>query len=179
MRSPRITTRSLLVLVAALAVVLGTLAALQRRRDRFRQLAAEYASAVKAVYFADVGGKDGTVLTADAWYYHDELAAKYQAAAERPWLPLPPDPPLPVGLRAFWTAHAAVKKAYPGVALGDYNAMVTVDDHDVPLEQTVWAVRYRRRDDRSGMNVFVEAPVRIELHGEGPPPGPSDPKSRK
>jgi hypothetical protein len=166
----RFTIRRLMVLVAALAVVLGTLSALQRRGERFRQLADEYRSAVKAVYFADVGGRDGTDLTAEAWSYHDELAEKYRAAAARPWLPTGADRPLPAGLRAFWEAHAAVKRAYPWVELGDYNAMVTVDDHDVPLEQTVWAVRYRRRDDRSGMNVFLEDPVRIELHREGPPP---------
>jgi hypothetical protein len=49
MRFPRITTRRLLLLAAALAVVFGLLATLQRRRERFRHLASEYLTASKAV----------------------------------------------------------------------------------------------------------------------------------
>ena len=59
MRLPRVTIRRLLLLVAAMALVLGILVALQSRSERFRGRAAEYASAIHTVYFADVNGKDG------------------------------------------------------------------------------------------------------------------------
>jgi hypothetical protein len=172
MRFPRVTIRRLLLLVAALAVVLGVLVALQRRSERFRHRAAEYASAVHSVYFADVNGEDGVGWTAGVAGDHADLASKYTAAARRPWLPLESDSPPPDRVRAFWFAHEAVKKAYPGLALGDYNVMVTVDDSE---DQAVWAVRYRRRDNRSGLTVFLRDPVEIEVHSEGPPPGPPNP----
>jgi hypothetical protein len=173
MRFPRVTIRRLLLLVAVLAVALGIVVALQRRSERFRRRAAEYASAIHTVYFADVNGKDGMMLTATVADYHGDLSQKYTAAADRPWLPLESDPPPPDDIGAFWYAHGAVKKAYPGLALGDYNVMVTVDDSD---DQAIWAVRYRRRDHRSGLTVFLRDPIEIEVHSEGPPPGPSDPK---
>ncbi len=86
MRLPRVTIRRLLLLVAATAVVLGILVALQRRSERFRQRAAEYASAIHTVYFADVNGEDGMVLTASGADYHADLSMKYEAAANRPCL---------------------------------------------------------------------------------------------
>jgi hypothetical protein len=167
MRFPRVTIRRMLLLVAALAVVLGILVALQRRGERFRRRAAEYASAIHTVYFADVNGEDGMMLTATVAGYHADLSEKYTAAANRPWLPLESDPPPPDYIGAFWFAHEAVKKAYPDLALGDFNVMVTVDDSD---DQAVWAVRYRRRDNRSGLTVFLRDPIEIEVHSEGPPP---------
>ena len=120
MRLPRISTRRLLILVAGLAVVFGLLVALQRRRERLLRLAAEYASAINAVYSGDSREHQ------DMLYYHDGLASKYQAAAFRPWLPVWADPPSTEAVRAFWIGHAAVKNAYPGVALQDYVAQVTV-----------------------------------------------------
>jgi hypothetical protein len=53
------------------------------------------------------------------------------------------------------------------------NGHVTVDDSE---DQAVWAIRYRRRDNRSGLTVFLSGPIEIEVHREGPPTGPSDPK---
>ena len=173
MRFPRVTIRRLLMLVAALAVALGILVALQRRSERFRRRASEYASAIHTVYFADLNGEDGMVLTATAADYHGDLSLKYNAAAIRPWLPLESDDPPPDYIRAFWFAHQAVKKTYPGLALGDYNVMITLDDSE---DVTVWAVRFRRRDNRSGLTVFLRDPIEIEVHSEGPPTGPSDPK---
>jgi hypothetical protein len=170
MRFPRVTISRTLVLVAVTAAIFSILVALQRRSESFRQRATEYASAIHSVYFADVNGEDGMVLTATAADYHGDLSLKYNAAAIRPWLPLESDPPPPDHIRAFWIAHEAVKKTYPGLALGDYNVMITVDDSQ---DLTVWAVRFRRRDNRSGLTVFLRDPIEIEVHGDGPPPGPS------
>jgi hypothetical protein len=167
MRLPRVTIRRLFWLVASFAVVFGILMALKRRGEHFRRRADEYAAAIHSVYFADVNGHDGVFWTTSAADYHGDLSAQYEAAARRPWLPLDSEPPPDDGVRAFWSAHKAVKKAFPSLALRDYNAMVTVDDSD---DQPVWAVRYRRRDNRSGMNVYLRDPIQIEVHSEGPPP---------
>ncbi len=178
MRPPRVTTRRLLALVAALAVILGILMTLHRRRERFRALAAEHFSAINAVYFGDA---DAPRLTGAAAGYHRELSSKYQAAADRPWLPVAPDPPPTEGVRAFQVAHAAVKRAYPGVALDDYTAQVNVftgaGDRPAPEGRTVWHVKFRKRDNRSGLNVIVDDPVEIYIHRDGPPPGGSNPQS--
>lgn len=168
MRLPRVTIRRLLVLIAALALVFSIVVALQRRGERFRRLAALCSSAVHSVYFADLNGLDGASWTASVATYHFDLAAKYAAAAKRPWLPLASEPPAADPVRAFWRAHDAVKNAYPGLALVDYNVFVTVDDSD---DDPVWAVRYRRRDNRSGLTVYLRDPIAIELHREGPPVG--------
>ena len=168
MRFPRITTRRLLLLVAALAVVFGLLATLQRRRERFRHLASKYLSASKAVY------TDGYDVSMQG--YHADLAAKYRDAADRPWLPVETDLPPTDGLRAFWVAHEAVKHAYPGVSLDDYVAQVILDEPDEPDGPRIWAVRYRRLDGRSGMNVFVRDPIEIELHEPDRPPDPPKPE---
>ncbi len=168
MRFPRFTIRRMLVAIAVVAVVLGILVGLKRRSERFWRLATACSSAVHSVYFADLNGMDGGSWTASIAGYHFDLAAKYAAAAKRPWLPLASEPPAPDPVRAFWRAHDAVKKAYPGLALADYNAFVTVDDSD---DDPVWAVRYRRRDNRSGLTVYLRDPIAIELHREGPPTG--------
>jgi hypothetical protein len=173
MMFPRITIRRLLLLVAAMGVVCGILMALQRRSEHFRRRAAEYASAIHTVYFTDVNGTDGTILTATTAGYHADLSMKYTAAADRPWLPLESDPPPPDYIQAFWVAHELVTRAHPGLALQDYNVMVTVDDSD---DQAIWAVRYRRRDNRSGLTVYLRDPIQIEVHREGPPEGSLNPK---
>lgn len=76
------------------------------------------------------------------------------------------------GIRAFLVAHESVKRAYPGVSLDEYVAQVILDDPDEPGGARIWAVRYRRRDNRSGMNVFVRDRVEIELHEPDRPPNP-------
>jgi hypothetical protein len=174
MRFPRMTIRRLLALVAVLAVVLGLLATLQRRRERFRRLADEYQSAVHAVY---IGPSDPYLEIPN---YHSDLAERCRRVAARPWMPFEDDLVPPRGVREFWIAHEAVKRAYPGVDLRDYVAQIVADEPDLgdPPGTIVWAVRYRRRDNRSGMNVYVEDPVRIEIHNNGPPPDPPVPISR-
>jgi hypothetical protein len=105
--------------------------------------------------------------------YHADLATKYKAAAERPWMPVDADEPPTDGIRAFWIGHAAVKKAYPSLSLDDYLAEVSVFDgwrgREAPEDRTIYAVRYRRRDNRSGMNVIVDDPVEIYPHSDGAP----------
>jgi hypothetical protein len=173
MRFPRFTVRWLLLLVAVLGVVLGANVTLERRRENFRRRAAEYSAAVRSLYFADFQGDDGADWTALVAGEHADLAAKYKAAAKRPWALLESDEPQSDRVRAFWRAHEAVKKAYPGLSLGDYNVMVTQDDSD---DQPIWAVRYRRRDHRSGLTVYLRDPIAIELHSEGPPQGSTEAK---
>jgi hypothetical protein len=172
MKLPRVTIQRLMVMVTAFALILGLLTALQRRRERFLHLSAEYTSASRAVY---TGSND---LTMEG--YHADLATKYKAAAERPWMPVDADEPLTDGIRAFWIAHAAVNKAYPGLSLDDYVAEVSVFDgwqgREAPKDRTIYAVRYRRRDNRSGMNVIVDDPVEIYPHSGGPPIVPDKPK---
>jgi hypothetical protein len=171
MKLPRVTTQRLMVMVTAFAPILGLLTALQRRRERFRQLSAEYTSASRAVY---TGSGDLTMES-----YRADLATKYKAAAERPWMPVDDEPPTD-GIRAFWIAHAAVNKTYPGLSLDDYVAQVSVFDgwqgREAPKDRTIYAVRYRRRDNRSGMNVIVDDPVEIYPHSEGPPVVPAKSK---
>ena len=50
MKMPRITIRRLMMMVAAFALILGILIALQCRRDRFRHFSAESASAQGRLY---------------------------------------------------------------------------------------------------------------------------------
>ena len=181
MRFPRTTIRQLLLLVAALALALGILAALHRRSVRFRQLAGECLSARGAVYFNNTeDGRDGQELTIEAVSYLDDLAYQYKVAADRPWLPLGDTPPEPEGLRAFWKAQAAVKKSYPSLALEDYTVFISVDDRETPPGRTVWKVRYNsRQDDSSGLNVFVDNSdewVEMGLRGKGPPLARPNPK---
>jgi hypothetical protein len=175
MRLPRVTIKRMLVLVAITSVIFSVLVALQRRSERFRRRAAEYTSAIHSVYFADVNGEDGMVLTATAADYHGDLSLKYKAAANRPWLPLESDPPPPAHIRAFWIAYEAVMKTYPSLALGDYNVMITLDDSE---DVTVWAVRFRRRDNRSGLTVFLRDPIEIEGSQRGTAYWPTEPSKQ-
>ena len=112
MMFPRATIRRLLLLVAALGVACGILVALQRRSERFRRPAAEYASAIHTVYFADVNGTDGTILTSTTADHHADLSEKYSAAADQPWLPLGSDPPPPDYIQAFWFAHRSCHEGF-------------------------------------------------------------------
>ena len=92
MRKPRITVRSLLVMVAAVAVPLGVLA---ERRTRFEGTAAyhqaryrELAPQVPLPFL-----KKAPLQYKVEW--HVEMANKYALAARRPWLAVEPDTPEP------------------------------------------------------------------------------------
>ncbi len=150
--------------MVAVAAVLATVAGLQRRSERFRAVATEQVAASRIGYF------NNPTRTQDneSSYYHVERALTNLAAADRPWFPMAPDPPEPSAVRAFRLAHEAVKPAYPGIDLAEYNLQVTTMDQGGPFP----LVRYRHQDGKSGLNVSVRDPIQIHVHADGPPPAP-------
>ncbi len=85
-----------------------------------------------------------------------------------------PDPPEPSAVRAFRLAHEAVKPAYPGIDLAEYNLQVTTMDQGGPFP----LVRYRHQDGKSGLNLWVRDPIQIHVHADGPPPAPASRPSK-
>jgi len=75
----------------------------------------------------------------------------------------------PSAVRAFRLAHEAVKRAYPGIDLAEYNLQVTTMDQGGPFP----LVRYRHQDGKSGLNLWVRDPIQIHVHADGPPPAPA------
>jgi hypothetical protein len=104
-RFVRFTLRQLMTVVAVLAITLGVAIELTRRRMRYLELAAYHRSQIVAptqhvdrnrrvVLWIDRDG--GTLAQRPRLdYWHEELGAKYQDAASRPWYPVEPDPPAP------------------------------------------------------------------------------------
>ena len=86
MRRTRFRLRTLLIAVAVAAVVLGGVE-MQRRRERFRALATYHASRNAPRYLCFSCGGFGRELLWD-----EEMQRKYERAAARPWLAVPPDP---------------------------------------------------------------------------------------
>jgi hypothetical protein len=87
--SLRFRVRSLLVAVAIAGVILGGLAELQRRRERFREIADHHA--FNGYYCSLYGNPE-----LDQW--HAKMHEKYERAAARPWLLVEADPPAPPSL---------------------------------------------------------------------------------
>lgn len=101
MRLPRLTTRRLMALVALAALVAAVYAGLERRRAYYRRLAREHWALVAANSVVQVNA-NRTIYRASPSlrkrqiaHHHASLAIKYDNAASRPWLPVPPDPPEP------------------------------------------------------------------------------------
>jgi len=106
MRLPRMTTRRWMIAVAVVGLVLTGLD-LERRRSRYRGLAAHYRTLVAGVQeieggplagkmFRNPPGKSYAVVESrDLVQFRRTMAAKYERAARYPWLPVPPDPPPP------------------------------------------------------------------------------------
>src|SRR5258708_7504901 len=89
MPRPRFAIRRMMIAVGIVAVTLGIFA---ERRARFRRIAAAHRAEGDAVGvgpFAHVGYK---ALRAQ---FNWSLARKYEYAANHPWLPVAPDPPVP------------------------------------------------------------------------------------
>src|SRR3954468_24957481 len=116
MRRYRVRLRILLLAVAAVAVVMGVGLGVVRRQElarrqafdrqwviRYRQLASHHAaevmrwssrSEIENRMIATSGLVDD-MRTVRRIAYHVRMREKYRAAAARPWLPVPPDPPDP------------------------------------------------------------------------------------
>ena len=83
----RFTIRLMMIAIALVAVPLGVLT---ERRQRFSRIAAHYGGLYSR---ADWTGFPSIEQDRDQWYA--EMYEKYTNAAERPWLPVPPDRPMP------------------------------------------------------------------------------------
>ena len=95
MRLPRVrfTVRRMMVAVAVVAVPLGAITELKRRRDRFQWLGSYHAGKTGMQYINSFSPRPR--FSTPRGYWHYELSRKYMIAAERPWLPVDPDPPDP------------------------------------------------------------------------------------
>lgn len=109
MQIPRVRfrLRTSLLVVALLAVLMGG-AKLKQRHDEHLRVAASHAVQVQrcrldALVYADRA--EGSCVTGEWWLtlsayqnrlatYHAGLEAKYRRAAARPWVAVPPDPPM-------------------------------------------------------------------------------------
>jgi hypothetical protein len=89
----RFRVRSLLIAVASVGVVLGGLAELQRRRERFQEMAADHAR-YNPLYWSPVH-VDRPFPNYRQGLWHAEMQKKYDRAASQPWLPVALDPPMP------------------------------------------------------------------------------------
>jgi hypothetical protein len=100
MRLPRFrfSMRGMMVAVAIVVVALGVLAT---RSRRFQSLATDHRARVMqhTIGSTQIGpyaeGYDSEYRQVTQWLsdWHHAMAMKYQLAAGRPWLPIPPDPP--------------------------------------------------------------------------------------
>jgi hypothetical protein len=104
MKIPRVrfTIGRLMFAVAVVGLLLGAIVGVENRRRRFLALASIHRA--KMIAWEEVGSSEASrerfdisgrkvSLEADRW--HSQMAEKYKRAAERPWLPVEPDPPEP------------------------------------------------------------------------------------
>jgi hypothetical protein len=100
MRFPRFRLRTLMMVVAVIALVMAVLTAVTRRSVAFAQASQFHRSQAELGRerrcWTDSDGSQylGYVLTA-RFYHHRALERKYQYAASHPWVPVPPDPSPP------------------------------------------------------------------------------------
>jgi hypothetical protein len=94
MRLPRrvYRMRSLLILVALLAVAWGVIRWMERRASDFRRLALDYRDSAK---MGEIAFAVGNQHFGPFAVYQRKLQRKYEYAAAHPWLPVRPDPPPP------------------------------------------------------------------------------------
>ena len=103
----RLRLRTLIIVVAAVAIPTAIWAQIEARRDRLRRLAAYHLSLVVSpirvglspghygVIGSMPGGKVVSHEQTDLDLWHLGLSEKYRKASKRPWLPVPPDPEPP------------------------------------------------------------------------------------
>ncbi len=105
MRPPRFRLRTMMILVAVLALSLSA-AVLWLRREQYRRLAEVYSLTEKVLRvdshmargtaaFPLLDLSDSMDRNARQADYYARLRRKYERAATRPWLPVAPDPPPP------------------------------------------------------------------------------------
>jgi hypothetical protein len=106
MRLPRFSVRRLMVAVAMVGVILATILGVERRRVAFQRLRWWYQGQASVYYSKKFDAERNTLesnrrstdtvselqLLED---YYWAMAGKYELAADRPWLPVAPDPPKP------------------------------------------------------------------------------------
>jgi hypothetical protein len=104
MRLRPITTRRLMVVVAAVTVILGiALEVVKSRRASFERKTA-YHEWMRMSETQISGAENlarGRLCQAAFWRYHGTLFLKYKQAATRPWMPVWFDPPEPALVPGF------------------------------------------------------------------------------
>ena len=95
MRLPRPTTRRMMELVAAVAVLLGAVMLKQRSKSYRARAALHAASRQMYLRKAEQTASGQAGHYRELASYHERLRQIYERAARRPWLPVPPDPPAP------------------------------------------------------------------------------------
>lgn len=94
MRLSTFRVRTLMITVAALAAVLAIGTGLQRRKARFERLFSYHRGLAGPTVVRSFDPGTRTFKTARG-RWHWDLSMKYADAAQRPWLPVPHDPPEP------------------------------------------------------------------------------------
>jgi len=92
---PRFTVRRLMVAVALIALFLGELVFLKGRRDERLRLANFHERQLILFWSGDVEHQQHRDLDEKQNDFHFRMEWKYRRAASRPWLSIPPDPPVP------------------------------------------------------------------------------------
>jgi hypothetical protein len=110
MQMPRVRfrVRSMMVVVAIVALSMWAKFQVEARRTYFSQLVRQYDDqryVASAFAYSGPGGaimdermKADAVRRATASAYYSDLIRKYERAARYPWLPVAPDPPKPSGI---------------------------------------------------------------------------------
>ena len=107
----RFTVRRMMVAMAVLAVVMGAVEGLRRRRESFQRRAEMFAQKVSAAILDEQDYRTSrrsnrrgspsyydnrtTVAYDQLVEHYDALRVKYEQAADRPWWFVAPDPPEP------------------------------------------------------------------------------------
>jgi hypothetical protein len=103
MRRPRMTMRGLMIAVVVLTALIwgGTLwqrAGLYRWKSHFHSQM-ERSSVIAVIEGPAAADRDELARMTGAWRdHHAALRHKYESAAARPWVSVPPDPPQPFPL---------------------------------------------------------------------------------
>ena len=101
MRLPRVrfTVRRIMVLVSIVALIAGAAVEVERRRARFRGMAASYLPEPNPRPSGRSGPiEEGEIIRkqqACRYLYNKSMHNKYEFAGRHPWLPVSPDPPEP------------------------------------------------------------------------------------